>query len=161
MNPCSSKPMEEVGAAGPVFFAGYSLLFYLWVKTFLYTLPFLAGFLIALAIQPLAGLFQERLRIPRGGAALATHNACPDCALRQPGLIGRVGCAGAHRFLNQGFSNGVCGVFPTRGRFLEQAEGFLGQLDLSFLERHRQEAAGRATEQHGTGDSLCARSWTW
>ena len=54
-----------------LFFAGYSLLFYLWVKTFLYTLPFLAGFLIALAIQPLAGFFQERLRIPRGGAALA------------------------------------------------------------------------------------------
>ena len=38
-----------------LFFLGYSLLFFLWVKTFLYTLPFLAGFLIALAVQPVIG----------------------------------------------------------------------------------------------------------
>ena len=54
-----------------LFFLGYSLLFFLWVKTFLYTLPFLAGFLIALAVQPVIGFLQKRLKLPHGPATLA------------------------------------------------------------------------------------------
>ena len=45
-------------------------MFFLWVKTFLYTC-FLAGFLIALAVQPVIGFLQKRLKLPHGPATLA------------------------------------------------------------------------------------------
>ena len=52
-----------------VFFAGYTLLFFLWVKTFFYSLPFVAGFLVALILQPLARWLQKRFRLHQGVAA--------------------------------------------------------------------------------------------
>ena len=56
-------------AALLVFFAGYTLLFFLWVKTFFYSLPFVAGFLVALILQPLARWLQKRFRLRQGVAA--------------------------------------------------------------------------------------------
>lgn len=122
-----------------LFFAGYSLLFYLWVKTFLYTLPFLAGFLIALVIQPLAGFFQERLRMPRGGAALAATTLALVALCGSLALLGVLAVRELTAFLTRASQTGFAEFSQPVADFLEQAEGFLGQLDLSFLERHRQE----------------------
>ena len=51
-----------------VFFAVYTLIFFLWVKTFLYSLPFLLGLLAAAAVQPAIVFFEKHLPCTHGGA---------------------------------------------------------------------------------------------
>lgn len=56
-----------------VFFAAYTIGFCLFIITLKYTFPFLAGFLLALAAQPVITWMKKRLRIPpTPAAALAT-----------------------------------------------------------------------------------------
>ena len=52
-----------------VFFAAYSLIFLLWKATFLYSLPFLLGLLIAAALQPVIKWAEEKLRLSRAAAS--------------------------------------------------------------------------------------------
>ncbi len=44
-----------------VLWAVYSALFFLWVKTFFYTLHFLLGFLVATAVQPAIAFLDRKL----------------------------------------------------------------------------------------------------
>lgn len=56
-----------------IFFAGYTAIFILFTLTLKYTFPFLAGFLLAMAAQPLIGWLRQRLRFrPAAAAAVAT-----------------------------------------------------------------------------------------
>ncbi len=54
-----------------IFFVAYTVIFYIFTVTFKYTFPFIAGFLLALLIQPVTGWLKKRLRFPRGAAAAA------------------------------------------------------------------------------------------
>ena len=62
---------EELKRLSPigVFFAVYSLVFLLWKATFLYSLPFLLGLLIAAALQPVIRWAQDRLHLGRTAAS--------------------------------------------------------------------------------------------
>lgn len=53
-----------------LFFGLYTGLFLLLYATFSYTLPFLAGLLLALLTQPLCRWLRKRLRLPASGAAV-------------------------------------------------------------------------------------------
>lgn len=56
-----------------IFLAVYTAAFYLFTITLKYTFPFIAGFLLALLIQPVIGWMKRRLRFPQGvAAAVAT-----------------------------------------------------------------------------------------
>lgn len=52
-----------------IFAAGYTVFFYLFTVTLKYTFPFVAGFLLALLVQPLIRLLQNKLRLKSGAAA--------------------------------------------------------------------------------------------
>lgn len=56
-----------------LFFIAYTLIFFLFVITLKYTFPFLAGFLLALAVQPLIRLLKKHLHCSPGiASALVT-----------------------------------------------------------------------------------------
>ncbi|NLJ30969.1 MAG: AI-2E family transporter [Clostridiales bacterium] len=52
-----------------IFAAAYTVFFFLFVLTFKYTFPLLAGFLLALLVQPLIRTLQKRLKLNPGPAA--------------------------------------------------------------------------------------------
>lgn len=52
-----------------IFLAAYTAAFYLFTITFKYTFPFIAGFLLALLIQPVIRWLKSRLRFSQGSAA--------------------------------------------------------------------------------------------
>lgn len=54
-----------------IFLAVYTAAFYLFTITLKYTFPFIAGFLLALLIQPVITWLKRRLRLPQGAAAAA------------------------------------------------------------------------------------------
>ena len=86
---------EELKRLAPigVFFAVYSLAFLLWKATFIYSLPFLLGLLIAAALQPVIRWTQGKLRLSRAaasGAVTALALALMLSALRKTDLcVGR------------------------------------------------------------------------
>ena len=56
-----------------VFFVGFTLIFYLFALTLKFTFPFLAGFLLALIVQPLIRQLKKRMHFhPSAAAALST-----------------------------------------------------------------------------------------
>lgn len=83
--------------------------------------------------------FQERLRMPRGGAALAATTLALVALCGSLALLGVLAVRELTAFLTRASQTGFAEFSQPVADFLEQAEGFLGQLDLSFLERHRQE----------------------
>ena len=52
-----------------VFFVLYSLGFFLWVKTFFYSLPFLLGLLAAAAVQPVIAFLEKRCKCSHAAAS--------------------------------------------------------------------------------------------
>ncbi|MBE6831418.1 MAG: sporulation integral membrane protein YtvI [Ruminococcaceae bacterium] len=55
------------------FFVGFTLLFYFFALTLKFTFPFLAGFLLALIVQPVIRQLKKRMHFnPSGAAALST-----------------------------------------------------------------------------------------
>ena len=122
-----------------LFFLGYSLLFFLWVKTFLYTLPFLAGFLIALAVQPVIGFLQKRLKLPHGPATLAATILALVVLCGGLALLGVLAVREITAFLTRAAQNGFAEFSQPVTDFLNRAGEFLSQFDLDFLELHSQE----------------------
>lgn len=121
------------------FFAGYSLIFLLWVKTFFYTLPFLVGFLIALTIQPVIKFFQKRFHFPRGGATLLATTIALLVLCGVLSLLGILAVREITAFLTRVSQNGFEEFSEPVTEFLNQAGAFLGQFNLEFLELHKQE----------------------
>lgn len=122
-----------------IFFAVYSLVFILWVKTFLYTLPFLVGFLIALAIQPLIGALQNKFHLARGKATLIATILAILVLCSVLSLLGALAVREITAFLTRVSQNGFSEFSRPVTMFLNKASEFLGQFDLEFLELHRQE----------------------
>lgn len=52
-----------------VFFLSYTVLFFLFAATLKYTFPFVAGFLLALIVQPLIRMLKSHLRLKSGAAS--------------------------------------------------------------------------------------------
>lgn len=53
-----------------MFFIGYTVCFYLFALTLGYTFPFVAGFLLALLVQPLVRFLKEKLHLKPGAASI-------------------------------------------------------------------------------------------
>ena len=104
-----------------LFFLGYSLLFFLWVKTFLYTLPFLTGFLIALAVQPVIGFLQKRLKLPHGPATLAATILALVVLCGGLALLGVLAVREITAFLTRAAQNGFAEFSQPVTDFLNRA----------------------------------------
>lgn len=59
-----------------VFFIGYTICFYLFALTLGYTFPFVAGFILALLVQPLVRFLREKLHLKSGVASILVTLLC-------------------------------------------------------------------------------------
>ncbi|WP_085832984.1 sporulation integral membrane protein YtvI [Clostridium merdae] len=59
-----------------MFFIGYTICFYLFALTLGYTFPFVAGFLLALLVQPLVRFLKEKLHLRPGLASILVTLLC-------------------------------------------------------------------------------------
>lgn len=122
-----------------LFFLGYTLLFLLWANTFLYTLPFLLGLLLAWMIQPVIQLICKHLHLPKGAASLIATIGVLVLAAGLLSLLGFLAIWEISQFLSRSAAQGFQQFSKPVADFLNQAGAFLEKLDLSFLEQHRQE----------------------
>ena len=121
------------------FFVAYSILFVLWVKTFLYTLPFLLGFLLALALQPVISFFQKRLPWSRGTASLlATILALVGIGSLLV-ILGILATREITSFLERISENDFAAFSEPVTKVLQEIKRLGSQLDLTFFNKHREE----------------------
>lgn len=122
-----------------LFFLLYTLLFFLWVKTFFYTLPFLLGFLIAVAVQPLILFLDKKLRWNHTLSTTAVTILTLAAVFGVLTFLGIFAVQEITAFIVK-FSNGGFTEFSEPvTRFLERAGSFFGEFDLGFLEQNQQE----------------------
>ena len=122
-----------------LFFLGYTLLFFLWVKTFWYTLTLLLGAALGLGVQPLIRFLERKARL---GHALASALAAGAALAALLGLIAVAGVYAVKEiagFLARAASGGFPEFSPPVQAFLQRAGEFLRQLDLDFLRQNQEE----------------------
>ena len=133
---------EELKRLSPigVFFAVYSLVFLLWKATFLYSLPFLLGLLIAAALQPVIRWAQDRLHLGRTAASGIITLAALTLLLSGLILMTVLGVRELAEFLTRAASGGGFPEFsPPVQRFFRWLGSFVNEIDAEFLERHREQ----------------------
>lgn len=132
---------EELKRLAPlgVFFAAYSLTFLLWKATFLYSLPFLLGLLIAAALQPVIRWAEEKLHLSRTAAAGMITVAALVLLLSGLILITVLGVRELAEFFFKAANNGFPEFSPPVQRFFRWLGGLVRQIDGQFLERHREQ----------------------
>ncbi len=132
---------EELKRLSPigVFFAVYSLVFLLWKATFLYSLPFLLGLLIAAALQPVIRWAQDRLHLGRTAASGIITLAALTLLLSGLILMTVLGVRELAEFLTRAASGGFPEFSPPVQRFFRWLGSFVNEIDAEFLERHREQ----------------------
>lgn len=122
-----------------VFFAVYTLIFFLWVKTFLYSLPFLLGLLAAAAVQPAIVFFEKHLPCTHGGASALAAALALAAVAAGAGLIGYYGVREAAAFLVKASTGGFPDFTPPVQAFFRRVGSFLDGLDLNFIRQNQEE----------------------
>jgi len=122
-----------------VFFAGYSLVFLFWKLTFLYSLPFLLGLLIAAALQPVIQWVESSLHLSRktaSGIVIVTALVLLLVGLIWITVLGVRELTG---FLVKAANNGFPQLSPPAQRFFRWLGSLFQQIDGEFLERNREQ----------------------
>ncbi len=132
---------EELKRLAPigVFFAVYSLAFLLWKATFIYSLPFLLGLLIAAALQPVIRWTQGKLRLSRAAASGAVTALALALLLSALILLTFLGVRELADFLARAAGGGFPEFSPPVQRFFRWLGDLVRQVDAEFLERHREQ----------------------
>ncbi len=122
-----------------LFWAAYTVLFFLWVKTFFYTLPFLLGFLIAVAVQP-AILFLDRKFHWNHTLSTALVTAGVLAGLSAALVfLGIFAVREITAFILRASQGGFSEFSKPVADFLNQIGAYMQKFDLGFLEQNRQE----------------------
>lgn len=122
-----------------LFFALYSAGFFLWVKTFSYSLPFLLGLLIAAAIQPAIVFLEKRCRCSHAAASALAAGLALAAAVAAAGLVGYYGVKETVSFLVKASEGGFPEFTPPVQAFFKRMGEFFGDLDMDFLQRNQEE----------------------
>ena len=122
-----------------VFFAAYSLIFLLWKATFLYSLPFLLGLLIAAALQPVIQWAQEKLNVSRAAASGVITVAALILLLSGLVLAAVLGVRELAGFLSKAADGGFPEFSPPVQKFFRWLGDQVKQIDGQFLERNREQ----------------------
>lgn len=125
-----------------VFWAVYTAFFFVWVKTFLYTLPFLLGLLIAIAVQPAITFLDVRLRWNHTASTAAVTAAVMLAILAGLVFLGVFAVSEITEFIVHAGNSGFAEFSKPVSDFLNKAGEYLKQFDLSFLERNKEEIMG-------------------
>lgn len=122
-----------------VFFAGYSLVFLLWKLTFLYSLPFLLGLLIAAALQPVIRWVENKLHFSHGAASGIVTVTALILLITALTLVTVLGVRELTGFLIKATNNGFPQFSPPVQRFFQWLGGLFRQIDGQFLERNQEQ----------------------
>lgn len=122
-----------------IFFVVYSLAFLLWKVTFLYTLPFLLGLLIAAILQPVIRWSEEKLHIKRAAASGIVTVTALILLLAGLILLTVFGVRELAGFLIKATSGGFPEFSPSVQRFFRWLGSLVRQIDGNFFERNREQ----------------------
>ncbi len=122
-----------------LFFGAYTLGFFLWVKTFFYSLPFLLGLLIAAAVQPAIGFLEKRCKCSHGAASAIAAGVALLAAVAMTGLLGYYGVKEAVSFLVKASEGGFPEFSPPVQAFFKRVGDFFEGLDMDFIQRNQEE----------------------
>jgi len=122
-----------------LFFILYTAVFFLWARTFFYSLPFLLGLLIAAAVQPAIGFLEKHCRCTHAAASAIAAGLALVVAAAAAGLIGYYGVKEAVSFLVKASEGGFPEFSPPVKAFFQRVGGFFDSLDMDFLRRNQEE----------------------
>lgn len=122
-----------------LFWAAYTLLFLFWVKTFFYTLPFLLGFLLALAVQPAIQFLDKKWRWNHTCSTAVVTLTALAAAFGLLTFLGFFAVREIVAFLARASDSGFAEFSQPVADFLNRVGGYLQKFDLSFLEQNKQE----------------------
>lgn len=133
--------IQELKRLAPlgVFFVAYSLAFLLWKATFLYSLPFLLGLLIAAILQPVIKWVEDKLHLNHAVASGVVTVTALVLLLAGIILITVYGVRELAGFLVKATSDGFPEFSPPVQRFFRWLGGLVRQIDGQFLERNREQ----------------------
>lgn len=125
-----------------IYFGIYTVLFLLWKFTFLYSLPFLLGFLAAAAVQPVIRFLQKRLGIPRPLASGLAAGAALALLLAVLAFLSVYAVKELSAFLGRAAQGGFPDFSPPVRALLEKAASFFQNLNLDTLSPENLDLAG-------------------
>lgn len=132
---------QELKRLSPLlfFWAGYTLLFFLWVKTFLYTLPFVLGLGIAVAVQPIIQFFDRRFHWNHTVSTAVVTACVLGAFFFLLGFLGILAVREITAFLVRVSEDGFSEFSQPMAELFNKIGKYLQKLDLNLLEQNQQE----------------------
>lgn len=132
---------EEIKRLSPLvfFWAAYTVVFFLWVKTFFYTLPLLIGLLIAIAIQPAISFLEKHFRWNHTLSTALVTAAVLLALFAALAFLGVFAIREITAFIVNASEDGFSEFSKPVADFLNRAGEYLQQFNLKFLEQNKQE----------------------
>ncbi len=122
-----------------LFWAGYTLLFVLWAKTFFYTLPFLLGLLISIAVQPAVQLIERKFHWSRTASAAVVTVLAFAVLFAALTFLSVFAVREITAFILRVSEDGFAEFSQPVADFLNRAGSYLQKFDFKFLEQNKQE----------------------
>lgn len=131
---------EELKRISPLFlfWAVYTAAFFLWAKTFFYTLPFLLGLLIAIFVQPAIRLLERKFHWNHGVSTAVTVFVFLAALFTVLVVLSVIAVQEISAFLMQASENGFAEFSQPVSNFLNKIEEYLQKFDLSFWEQNKE-----------------------
>lgn len=132
---------QELKRLAPLFlfWAGYTIVFFLWVKTFFYTLPFLLGLLIATAIQPLIRFLEKKTHLGHTKASFLAAGAVMGAVLLCIIVLGTFAVKEISAFIVRASMDGFSQFSKPVAEFLSGIGRYLERFELKILEQNQKE----------------------
>lgn len=122
-----------------IFWAAYTAVFFIWVKTFLYTLPFLLGLLIAVAVQPVISFLEKKFRFGHTLSTAAVVTAVMLAILAALIFLGIFAVREITELIRHASSTDFSEFSKPVSDFLNSLGAYFQQFDLSILQQNKDE----------------------
>lgn len=135
-----------------IFFAAFTAVFYLFAISLKYTFPFLAGFLLALSVQPLIRILKKHLRVKPGLASLLSTVLVFALLFGLLFLLGYWLIYEINNLINYITGLSKTGFGPLTGpinSILAQLGEYLSRIDANFIQQNKDQILSIA--QSGAG----------
>lgn len=140
-----------------IFFVAFTALFFLFAITLKYTFPFLAGFLLALIVQPLIGALKKRLKLKPGFAAALSTLLVFIILFGILYLLGYWLVYEINNLINYITSLSSMGFGPLTqliNQILSMAGDYLSKIDAHFIENNKEQLLGIAQASAGVATTI-------
>lgn len=140
-----------------IFFVAFTALFFLFAITLKYTFPFLAGFLLALIVQPLIRALKKHLKLKPGFAAALSTLLVFIILFGILYLLGYWLVYEINNLINYITSLSSMGFGPLTqliNQILSMAGDYLSKIDAHFIENNKEQLLGIAQASAGVATTI-------